>query len=463
MKKTQIWLWFISIFFKKHKKIILLSTFLGIFIAIFLIWILPYIPKPNPKKKIGIIGFYTLETLPEFISSKISQGLTFTLEDGSPAPALAEDWSISQDGKTYTFFLRENIYWQDEKKINSKDISYQFLDVETKYLDDKTIQFVLKEPFTPFPLLLSQPIFKDKLVGTGKYKIRKIEQKNGYINTLHLEATSETLVYQFYSNSETAKTAFKLGKIDRIEKLYLNPFANDPSWQSYLKQESELSYDQYLALLINNQNPLFQSKNFRQALAYATQKPNDSSRAYGPISQLSWAYNKDLKPYDYDPQRARQLLEKDLGDLNKASEININLSTTQTFLLLAEEIKKDWEETLGIQVKIQVINLIPQDFDILLTSEEIPVDPDQYSLWHSTKTQTLTHFSNIRIDKLLEDGRQELDSEKRKEIYSDFQKFLVEESPIIFIKYPETYSIERVSTIKPIFEKLLFNPSLKFD
>jgi peptide/nickel transport system substrate-binding protein len=56
----------------------------------------------------------------------------------------------------------------------------------------------------------------------------------------------------------------------------------------------------------------------------------------------------------------------------------------------------------------------------------------------------LTKINNSRIDKLLEEGRQTFDLQKRKEIYFDFQKYLLEESPVIFLSYPTTYFISRV-------------------
>ena len=79
-----------------------------------------------------------------------------------------------------------------------------------------------------------------------------------------------------------------------------------------------------------------------------------------------------------------------------------------------------------------------------MATVDIPKDPDQYSLWHSTQTSTnVSRLANPRIDKLLEDGRIELDQETRKKIYLDFQRFLVEEVPAVFLYHPEYYTIKR--------------------
>ncbi|NMC36649.1 hypothetical protein GYA49_06455 [Candidatus Beckwithbacteria bacterium] len=461
MKKLQVWKWFLSGFFKKHKKIILVGIFLGIALSIFLIWILPYIPRPNMVTRVGLIGQYRKNALPEFISQKVSQGLTTQLSDCSVAPVLATDWAVSQDGKVYTFFLRDDVYWQDGLPFTAKDIQLKFSDVTTKVLDDHTIQFVLKEEFTPFPLLLSKPLLKNDTIGTGEFKIRSITEKGGYVDQIRLESKKETYIVQFFSNIKAAKTAFKLGEVDELVGLYQNPLADEPDWSQAVDIESTRETNQYLALFLNNKDGMLVDKSFRQALAYATQKPMDSNRALGPISVDSWAFNPDVKPYNYDPQRAKELLEKSLGSLDRAKKITLHLATTQQFLDEADKIKTTWEHDLGIHVDVKIINSLSEDYQVLLASQEIPPDPDQYSLWHSTQDNNFINLQNPRIDKLLEDGRKELDQKKRKEIYYDFQKFFMEESPVIFLYYPQVLTIKRKSVIKPFILTVLESKELR--
>ncbi|MGI5828065.1 MAG: ABC transporter substrate-binding protein [Patescibacteria group bacterium] len=455
MKKLQVWGWLVSGFIKKHKKIILLGTTLGIVFAIFIIWVLPYIPRPNVARRVALVGQYRSSELPHFITSRIGQGLVSILEDGQPAPALASDWKVSNGGKTFTFYLRDNLYWQDGTKVTADTLIYEFQDVETKIVDEKIIEFTLKSPYTPFPTLLSKPALKSGFVGTGEYILRDIEEKSGYVSHLILEGPKENIIVKFYPNLKMATTAFALGEVDEIVNAYKNPYENNSAWEKSITVTQERNFNQYLGLFLNNSDNLLQDKSFRQALAYATVKPVDSTRVLGPISTVSWAYNPDLKTYDYDPSRAQELLKKSIGDLERAKETTLKLSTTQAFLATAESIKQNWEETLGLSVEIQVINTISPDFQILLATQEIPSDPDQYSLWHSTQSQNFIHFKSPRIDKLLEDGRQEFDQEKRKELYSDFQRFFVEDCPVIFLSYPETYTIKRNSILDPIFGILL--------
>ncbi len=124
-------------------------------------------------------------------------------------------------------------------------------------------------------------------------------------------------------------------------------------------------------------------------------------------------------------------------------EPTVKLASTPTLLPLAENIAKYWGE-IGIDTSIQVSSVIPDEFQSFLAVFDIPSDPDQYSFWHSTQEQTnITEYKSPRIDKLLEDGRSELNTDERKKIYLDFQRFLVEDSPAIFLYHPKNYNIKR--------------------
>jgi peptide/nickel transport system substrate-binding protein len=94
-----------------------------------------------------------------------------------------------------------------------------------------------------------------------------------------------------------------------------------------------------------------------------------------------------------------------------------------------------------------VVSSVTSDYQILLADFTPPIDPDQYSIWHSTQNTNFTHFSNLKIDKLLEDGRRTSDQKLRKEIYQDFQRFLLEDCPAVFLFKSNSYSISRKTLI----------------
>ena len=117
------------------------------------------------------------------------------------------------------------------------------------------------------------------------------------------------------------------------------------------------------------------------------------------------------------------------------------------YLDLAESIATSWRETLGVQVDVKVVSGVTSDYQIILADFTPPVDPDQYSIWHSTQPTNFTHFSNLKIDKLLEDGRRTSDQKLRQEIYQDFQRFLLEDCPAVFLFKSNSYTLSR----QPLF------------
>ena len=95
---------------------------------------------------------------------------------------------------------------------------------------------------------------------------------------------------------------------------------------------------------------------------------------------------------------------------------------------------------LDITVQLRIQNLPDiSNFQSMLIAQQIPQDPDQYFLWHSTQQTNFTGYKNPHVDKLLEDGRKTLDQKERRSAYLDFQQYLVEDSPAIFLRHLTLY------------------------
>lgn len=435
--------WILSSFVKKQKTIILIATILGFLIFIFTQSLLPLLPKPAPQTKIGLVGLYSLNTLPSSISQTISRGLTKVDETNQIKPDIAESWEILQDNTLFRFYLKPDILWNDDTLIISSDLKYDIPNVEVSYPNPKVIEFKLKEPFSPLLTLLTQPIFKNNSISAGDYTIKKAQYSGSYLKSLELVGKHGKLSYRFYPSNQSAWLGFKLGEVDQLQNLIINPL--DDSWRKKVDLIESVNQQQYLAIIFNNKDSNLSVKSLRQALAYATKNKssNDQTRALTPISPLSWAHNPNVKPYDYSQSQASDLYDKFLKEASLSGELKLSLGTSQSFLELAETIAKDWEETLPVKVEVKIINSIEPDFQALLIAQEIPLDPDQHALWHSTQNSNISHYSDLQIDKLLEDGRKEMNQAKRLEIYRDFQKFIVEDSPAIFLSHPTTYTISR--------------------
>ena len=435
--KPRYYVRLIRAFWQKHRRIILISLTVTILTAFFL----PKLISLNPIKrqeKIGLAGRYNLTNLPYEITSLISYGLTIPLPDGSVEPGLAESWEVRENGKIYIFALKENVRWHDGSEVLAKDINYNFSDVSVTVLDDHHIKFELKESFSPFPVVVSRPVFKNNLIGLGDYKTKKIERSGQIIRKLILvpakDRSKPNLIFHFFPNEESAKIGYKLGEVDYLEEILIP--GELENW-SNTKIEKGVKYDRYTALFFNTQLDKFADKPIRQALAYAIEKRWEP-RALGSYNPDSWAYNSTVKPYDKDLENARTLLGQDGEEIIK----QIKLSTIPSLANIAEQIKSDWQE-LGIETEIQFINSPDEEYEVILVNQQIPRDPDQYVLWHSTQITNLSKYKSPKLDKLLEDGRKTLNQDERKTIYQDFQRFLVEDSPAVFLFYPTVYSLSR--------------------
>lgn len=432
------WIRFLSAFFKKFKFVLFAGVVFGLLLFSFASFILPR-AFGGKVEYIGIAGRYNTQELPAVVLNMIGQGLTKTSESGEVMPALSESWEASDDGREWTFELAKGVRWHDGTEVTSNTIQYSFEDTTIERPDAYTIKFKLASAFSPFPVIVSKPTFKKGLLGTGEWKVQKLYQNSTFIEELVLvNKSNEKRIIRFYPSEDSAKIAYQLGQVDTLIDVF-DPAPFD-SWANS-SVLSTVRKDRIVAIFFNNESDVFkgpQNKPLRQALSYAIDKDSfDGPRALGPISPDSWAYNPLVKDYFYDRQRALELIKDFSGG------IEINLSTGPSLLAVAEKIVGYWNE-LGVKTNIHVTSTIPEEYDAFLAIYDVPKDPDQYAVWHTTQKSTnIAKYSNPRNDKLLEDGRVELDRTKRKKIYLDFQRFLLEDAPAVFLYHPISYTITR--------------------
>jgi len=394
------------------------------------------------RQVIGIVGQYTPATLPRSVQEKISVGLTQVTVTGDVVPAAAESWEIRDDGKTYIFKMKKNILWHNGGEFKATDVNYDFKDADISPINAEILRITLNEPFSPLPSLLSKPLFKEGLQGLGPYRVSRVLFEGQYISKIKLEPLNSDLdnpqVIKFYPTLTQAVTAFKLGQIDTLETL---EGSNDLlDWGDYITISKEPNYGQFVAILFNTDHDPFSEKQFRQALAYAVSNELTGGQIKSPIPDQYWAYNTALKKISFNEDRALELLGE--GKAASASA-SFTIHTFTDLLDTAYKLSEDWKK-LGIETNIKLVNTVPDDFDVFLTILEIPVDPDQYSLWHSIQNDTnLTRYENPKIDKLLEDGRKTVNLLERKEIYDELQRYLMDELPAIFLFHPTKYTFER--------------------
>lgn len=445
-KKARHYYWLLTGFVKKHIGLLAVS-FIGAFLVI--VFSLNFFPLFNSiifskTHKIGLIGTYTLQNIPDEVAGQISNPLITINKDGEIQPLLANSYEISEDGRTYRFHLRNDLFWTDNSRFTAHDIHYTFQDVQVVPVDDFTLDFRLKEPLNIFPIYLTQPVIKPPLTGVGPlYTVEDFSHKKNILYSIDLAPNKPDLpykVYRFYNSEEDLINAYKKGEITEFKTSNRNVVDVFDDWNN-TDIKRAVNPDEIMTLFINTESGMLQERDVRKALAFAIPAfTEEGEPARSPIPPTSWAYFEDTREYPYNEERARGLLE---NYVTASESAKLRLFTFYDHIDTAETVKSSLEN-VGLEIDLKIISSIPQDYDLFLTVWKPPSDPDQYFFWHSTQDLTnITNLKNVKVDKLLEDGRRFLNIKQRAARYQEFQETIAEEVPAYFMYHPYEYTIIR--------------------
>ena len=280
-------------------------------------------------------------------------------------------------------------------------------------------------------------------------------------------------------------TQFLELKSGGIDMMSLRPLQYLKQTDTKFFRENYVKY-KYLAngytyLGYNLKRPMFADKRVRQALTLGINKQEIIEGvllglgvpATGPYKPGTWAWKKDVKRYPYNPEKAKALLA-DAGwkDTNgdgvidkegKPFEFEIITNQGNNLRSKTAEIIQQRLKKIGITVKIRILewssfinNFInKRNFDACILGWGLGIDPDQYDMWHSSKTGekefNFISYNNPDVDELLEKARRTFDKEERKKYYHKFQDILAEEQPYTFLYVSEALPVvsKRVRGIDP--------------
>lgn len=444
-KKHRYYIWLFRAYFKRMKTTIIGSLIIGIIVFFGFIGLLNYYLRPlifKTTQNVGYAGTYTLQNIPDQILNEVSFGLTKMEKNGEIKPGAAESWSIKDD-KVYTFKLRHGLYFHNGTELTVANVRFNYENVSVKVIDKYTIQYVLKDPYSPFLSVVSHPILTKDFAGLGMYKLKNIDLNGGFIRTLELQNTqsknSKKKIF-FYPTQKALKIAFMLGEVDEIVDASGTTLddINLTDWKN-IKITEGIDYRTLVAIFYNNNDNILGNKKIRQALNYALpSKVSYGERSYGPIAPNSIYFEQSPTYRISDAELARTLLSTIKEPIDKP----LTITTTEEFGNIAKDVQKSWKN-IGINSTVKIITEVPSDFQVFLYRIRLPLDPDQYILWHSDQRNNIVHYKNLRIDKLLEDGRSISDVDKRQKIYADFQKYLNDDVPASFFYFPKVYDIKK--------------------
>ncbi|CAN0656597.1 peptide/nickel transport system substrate-binding protein (plasmid) [Nitratireductor aquimarinus] len=434
------------------------------------------------------------------ILMNVYDGLT-RYKDGTlePEPALAESWEISDDGITYTFNLREGVTFHDGTPLNAEAVKFNFdrmLNEDHPYhdtgpfplafyfssvdavkaVDDLTVEFTLKEPFAPFLSNLSYPTglivspeavkehgkdYGRNPVGTGAFRFEEWQANSRVVITRNEDYWDgapplEAVIYRPITDTNTRIAEMLSGGLDVMVEVppdSLQQFRDDANFSVYEQAGPHVWF-----LILNMKEGPFTEKAVRQAANYAINKKalvenilqGTADVAAGPTPPaFAWAYNEELQPYPYDPDKARQLLE----EAGYAGE-ELTFYVTEGGSGMLDPIAMGTAIQADLQAVGMKVNIETYEWNTFLgkVNPGLEGKADMAEMaWMTNSPDTLPflalrseawpekggfnsgYYANEKVDELLNKARTSTDQDERAALYKEMQEIVQDDAPWVFV------------------------------
>lgn len=442
-------------------------------------------------------------------------------------PYSAKEWSISPDGKTFTFKLRDDLKWSDGKPITVDDYLFAYqeavkeendfvgledmeridsftspapgtLVVALKELLAKDVAIGVATGVSPVPKHIWQgkswtdgvanPEILKPTVVSGAYLLKELNTAEG--------ATFERNPNWFKGQANFEKVVIKPGQQPTVAYELLKSGqaqwapAIPPSQYTEAKQNPQLNMFEwspanglYRVLEFNLKNDLLKDKKFREALARAVSREDLIQVAENGLGQPQYSflnpantkwYNPNVEKYEFDLNKSKALLQEAGFKLSGSTLSGPSGQPVRLGVLypvssaprgkIAAYLQQQWKQ-LGIEVEVKGLDANAyfeeakkKNFDVSLGSwGGGSIDPDLSSKGQilSTGQQNVTSFNNPQVDQLIKAAAVELDDAKRKQMYADLQKIVVDELPSMYLYSATSFS--------PMTKKVVGVQPTKFD
>jgi peptide/nickel transport system substrate-binding protein len=397
-------------------------------------------------------------------------------QDGEPFTARDIEYGF----KTITDPTTLTAYAEDYRQVSLFEV-----------IDDFTFKVTYDKPFAPalaswnnlvvLPrhLLEGRDInsatdFARHPVGLGRYTLESwtagttisLRANHDYYRG---RAYVERVVYRIIPDQQTQFLELKTGGLDMMGLTPLQ-YSRQTSSDAFKNNFARYKYlaNSYTYLGYNLRNDLFKDQRVRRALTHAINKQEIvdavllglGAPARVPYKPGTFWHNDSIEDLAFDPARSRQLLAEagwsdsdDNGVLDReGKEFEFKILTNQgndLRLKTATIIQRRFKE-IGVKADVRVIEwsafindfVDKRAFDAVVLGWSLGLDPDQYDIWHSSKTSekefNFVSFADQEVDDLLDSARRSFDRQERKKAYDRFQEILVEQQPYTFLYVAES-------------------------
>jgi peptide/nickel transport system substrate-binding protein len=414
-------------------------------------------------------------------------------------PALAESWEISDDGTVYTFQLRQGVSFHDGTPFNAEAVKFNFdrmLDEDhpyhdtgpfplsfffsaiqqTEVVDDYTVRMTLDAPYAPLLSNLAYPTgllvspaavaehgadFGRNPSGTGPFGFAEWQSNTRVVLEKNPDywdgaPTLNALVFRPITDANTRVTEMLSGGLDLMVEVppdNVSTFADDAGFTVYEQAGPHLWF-----LILNLKEEPFSDVRVRRAVNHAINKQSlvdnvlsgTATVATGPIpAAFSWAYNEELEPYPYDPDKARELIAEAGAE---GAEVVFYVTEGGSGMLdpipMGTAIQADLN-AVGLNVSIETyewntflgqVNPGLEGKADMAEMAWMTNDPDtlpflalRTEAWPENGGFNSGYYSNPEVDELLEQARRSTDQAERAELYKRMQAIVYEDAPWAFI------------------------------
>lgn len=474
-------------------------------------------PSERTELRLGVTGDpisfdpqNTTDSASRDIFNQIFDNLVTLNDDMEVEPELAKDWSISDDGKEWTFILEENVEFQDGEAFNAEavkinferlsdkdnnlvmysDIGSNIESIEAK--DDTTVIFYLKEPKYSFLSDLTSPPNgimspksieskdKDELskepVGAGPYKLKSWspgtsveleEHSNYWRGTPEFEKITFNVV-QENSSRITMLSNDEIDLASNLPSTEVERVSNDENLSI-----EEVKQNRILYVGINTSKKPLDDPKVRQALNYAINKEglaNDLLNgqvfpATALITKLDFGHS-DVGNYPYDLEKAKKLLEE--SGIEKGQTLRLlHASNTTADEPAAQYVQNSLEELDFFDIKFEQQEvgtyletlLNPDRYDLYMRGMVNSVgDPDRglRENFLPDSPENYSHYSDPELTEVLEEASSEMNEEKREKDYEKALKIINDDAPAIPL-YEDLYFFGKNKNLEGIRYKPRLN------
>ncbi len=430
----------------------------------------------------------------QLVNGTIYEGLTAVDKDLRIGPGLADSWTVSPDGLTYTFKLRPAVTFHNGAPMQAADVVASLMRVtareiasplasrlaamaSVKEVDPATVELTLKEPSAPLLTSLATIAIvprgfvsdKDGLqkqpVGTGPFRFAEW-QPNGFIRLeKHAgywkpgQPKLDGVKFNIVPESATRQVGLASGQyvmLPNIDAATAAQIRTRPGVK--LAETLELAYT---LVGFNTSKPPFDNAKVREAANYALDRGQIVQAAQfgagvpgGPLSPAlkDWAVNVSAFPcYKPDPARAMALL-KEAGVATPLA-VTMHVLPRQDIKDIAQVVQAQLDKAgFKVELKNQELGQFIQDwrnsaFEMFASTNAGSPDPDDY-FYRTFRTGGSTNvfkYSNAAVDKLLDEARASLDPARRKAAYDEVQKTLACDGPIAHLTYGQLFTATRAN------------------